>query len=155
MKYANPLALSIFAAIPYVLVTWGYTKLTNGDAKAFWVALGILLGIRFFFFTIERLGDALSWRLYRRKIAVDNAFAFLMANAFPPREYDHDNFGNYLARIQDGPEYAQPLRHTAVEIERVLTFVEQLGILVGERAWAAYEAALDIYAPRSKATRRL
>lgn len=155
MKYAHPLAISIFAAIPYVLVTWGYTKLTDGDANAFWVALGVLLGIRLFFYTIETLGDVLSWRLYRRRIAVDNALTFFRANGYPPREYEHDDLGNYLARIQDDPHYLQPLRNSAVELERTLTFIEGLGILVGARTWAAFEAALDSYAPRSKATKVL
>jgi hypothetical protein len=44
-KYRHHLAVSIFAAIPYLLVTWAYTKLTSGDANAFWAALGMLFGI--------------------------------------------------------------------------------------------------------------
>jgi hypothetical protein len=155
MKYAHPLMIAAFAAIPYGLVTWGYTAFTDGDVQAFWVALGVLLGIRLFVSLIEMLGSVLSWRLYGRRIALGNAIKFLKANGFPPREYEHDSLLAYLARIQDGPEYASPLRAAAVETERLLTFIEQLGIVMGARTWEVWCAALDIYAPRSRATRHL
>lgn len=155
MKYTHPLMIAAFAAIPYGLVTWGYTALTNGDIQAFWIALGVLLGIRLFFSLIEALGGVLSWRIYGRRIAMGNALKFLKANGFPPREYGHDNLLDYLARIQDGPEYAPPLRAAAREVERLVTFVEQLGITIGGRTWEVWSAALDVYAPRSQATRQL
>lgn len=155
MRYADPLTVARFAAIPYILVTWGYTKLTGGDTKAFWVALGALLGIRLFFLIIETLGDVLSWRLYRRGIAVGNAIAFLKANGYPPRKYSHDDFLNYLARIQGDSEYPETLRTSALQMERILAAFEQLGILGGARAWTVFDAALDLYAPKTQATHRL
>ena len=155
MKYIHPLTISMFAAVPYVLVTWGYVKLTDGDANAFWIALGLLLGIRFFFYIIETLGDVLCWRLYQRRIAVDNAITFFRSNGYPQREYQHDDIGNNLARIQDDHRYLPLLRNSAGALERTLTFIEGLGILVGARTWATFNAALDSYAPRSKATKVL
>ena len=86
MKYAHPLMIAAFAAIPYGLVTWGYTVFTDGDVQAFWVALGVLLGIRLFFSLIEMLGGVLYWRLYGRRIVLSNALKFLKTNGFPPRE---------------------------------------------------------------------
>ena len=86
MKYAHPLMIAAFAAIPYGLVTWGYTAFTDGDVQAFWVALGVLLGIRLFFSLIEMLGGVLYWRLYGRRIVLSNALKFLKTNGFPPRE---------------------------------------------------------------------
>jgi hypothetical protein len=96
----------------------------------------------------------LYWKLYGRKLAVKNALAFLKGNQYPQREYAHDNFGNYLARIQDDPQYPPTLRQSAVDIERVLDLIEEAGITVGARAHSAYNMALDIYAPRSLARRQ-
>lgn len=155
MKYLHPVVLTVFAAIPYALVTWGYTKLTNGDGETFCIALGVLLGIRLFFYSIETLGDVLSWRIYRRKIAVDNALMFFRSNGFPPRRFSHDDLSNYLARIEDDPQWPETLRKSAVDIYRYLAMIEQLGILVGARTWAVWEEALDIFAPRSEAIERL
>lgn len=151
MKYAHPLVISTFALIPYVLVTWGYTKWTDGDAKAFWIALGVLLGIRLFFSIIERLGDLLSWRLYRRKIMIDNAVTALKTDEFPQRKYSSDGLGAYLAGIIDDPLSPATLRKSAADLERNLGIIEKYGILMGARNWAVWEAALDLYSPRSKA----
>ena len=83
-----------FAMVPYLLVTWGYTELTNGDTKTFWTALGILLGVRVFFSLIETLGSVLSWRLYGKNFMVQKMLEVLRANKFPMREYSHDNILN-------------------------------------------------------------
>ena len=155
MKYAHPLMIAAFAAIPYGLVTWGYTAFTDGDVQAFWVALGVLLGIRLFFSLIEMLGGVLYWRLYGRRIVMSNALKFLKTNGFPPREYEHDTLLAYLARIQDGHKYPPTLRAAAAETERLLTFIEGLGIVMGARTWEVWCAALDAHAPRSQATRQL
>jgi hypothetical protein len=101
MKYAHPVAISIFALVPYALVAWAYNLLNNDDASGFWTALGVLIGVRFFFFIIETLGDVLCWRLYKRSLAVENALTFLKANGFPQRKFKEDDLGGYLARIQD------------------------------------------------------
>ncbi len=103
-----------------------------------------------FFSLIELLGNVLYWRLYGRRIALSNALKFLKTNKFPPREYEHDTLLAYLARIQDGPEYPSPLRAAAAEAERLLTFIEQLGIGMGARNWDVWCAALDAHAPGRK-----
>jgi len=115
----------------------------------------VLLGVRRCFSVIETLGNVLDWRLYGRKLAVGNAVAFLKASEYPTRKYSHDNFGNYLARIQDDPEYPATLRRSVREIEHMLPMVEQVGISVGVRAHSTFEAALDVYAPPSQASHRL
>jgi hypothetical protein len=155
MKYTDALIVTVFAWIPYILVVWGYTKLTDGDAQTFWIALAVLLGVRLFFYVIETAGSILCWRLYRRHIAVDKALTWLKRNNFPQREYKHDDLSNYLARIEDSPEYSEPLRKAAHELYSALCFIEELGILVGARSWAAWNAALDIYAPSSRAPKQL
>ena len=116
---------------------------------------GRVAGDSIFFSLIEMLGGVLYWRLYGRKIALSNALKFLKTNGFPPREYAHDTLLAYLARIQDGHEYSPPLRAAAAEAERLLTFIEQLGIVMGARTWEVWCAALDAHAPRSQATRHL
>ena len=103
MNQPNLITISSFSLIPYLVVAWGYREMTEGDANTFWIALSVLLGVRLFFSVTETLGNVLYWRLYGRKLAVGNAVAYLRASEYPPRQYAHDNFGNYLARIQDGP----------------------------------------------------
>jgi hypothetical protein len=155
MNQPNLIIISSFSLIPYLVVAWGYREMTEGDANAFWIALSVLLGVRLFFSVIEKLGNVLYWRLYGRKLAVGNAVAFLNASEYPPRKYFHDNFGNYLVRIQNGPECPATLRRSAVDIEHMLSMIEQLGISVGARAHSTFEAALDVYAPPSQASHRL
>lgn len=64
-------------------------------------------------------------------------------------------FETYLYCIQTNPEYASPLQPAAVETERMLNFIDQLGVVVGMRMRETCEAALNVYAPHSRATHRL
>ena len=142
---------ALLAFVPYLLVSWGYTTLTNGNAKDFWVALGVLLLVRLFFGIIETLGAVLSWRVYGKKLMVKKHLEFLRTHNFPRRTYAHDNISAYLLRIEDGPEYSAPLKTTAKEMRSVLELCEGFGILLGMRMHSAAEAALDVYSPRSEA----
>ena len=139
-----------FAMVPYLLVSWGYTKLTDGDTKRFWIALGVLLGVRLFFGLIEILGGVLAWRLYGKKSMVEKALEMFRSNKFPMREYSHDNLGNYLARIEDSDEVSLTVKRAAKDLETVLGMFENLGILVGARIYSATETALDLYSPKSE-----
>lgn len=60
----SQIILTLFAWVPYVLVSWGYAKLSDGS---FWSALGVLVAVRLFFGAIETLGSVLAWRLYGKK----------------------------------------------------------------------------------------
>ncbi len=73
-------------------------------------------------------------------------------NGYPQRKYEHDNLLNYLSRIQDDPENPSRLRESAIQVEQTLVVMEEIGILAGARVHSAYEAALDIYAPRDRPT---
>jgi hypothetical protein len=137
--------------VPYLLVSWGYTELTNGDPKTFWTALGVLFGARIFFGIIETLGSILSWRLYGKKFMVRQMFEILQANKFPKRFYSHDDILNYLARIEDSEEMSPSMKSAAKQLEFLLATFENLGILAGARMYAATEAALETYSPRSAA----
>jgi hypothetical protein len=88
-------------------------------------------------------------------MAVDNALTFLKANEFPPRKQTDDDFLGYLGTIQADSAYPASLRKSASEMERLLATIEQMGIIVGARTWDVWDAALDIYAPKSKATATL
>jgi len=74
------LIMSAFAFIPYLLVAWGYTRIADGSVRVFWIALGLLIGARFFFSVIETVGSILAWRLYGRRLAIDRNLAFLRTN---------------------------------------------------------------------------
>ena len=155
-EYVKSFSISVaFSAIPYVLVAWGITKFTNGDTQAFWVALGVLIGLRLFFSIIEMLGGILYWRLYARRITLDSMLKFLKANDYPPRKDPHDGIISYILRIQNDPEYPEPLRKSTFWIEHELTTSGELGLLGDMRLWKAWDAALDVYAPKAQATRHL
>lgn len=138
-----------FSLVPYLLVSWGYTELTDGDTKTFWIALGTLFGFRLFFSIIETFGGILTWRLYGKKFMVERALEVFRSNKFPMREYRHDELGNYLARIEDNDEVSPSVKRAAKDIETMLTIFENQGILVSARMYSATEIALDLYSPKS------
>jgi hypothetical protein len=142
--------ISLFAFVPYLLVSWGYMALVDGGASQFWSAFGVLVAARLFFSVIETLGSVLSWRLYGKKLMVNKFHEFLRANNFPKRTYAHDDFLNYLARIEDGP-FPPSVKASAKEIYFLLSTFESMGILLGMRMHSATEAALDAYSPKSEA----
>jgi hypothetical protein len=143
--------LAIFTLVPYTLVSSAYMALSDGGAKEFWGAFGVLIAIRTFFSLIETLGGVLSWHLYGKKLTVEKFLQFLRTNNFPEREYEHDSFLNYLARIDDGAEYPSSVKAAAKQMHLLLETYESIGILLGARMNAASEVALDIYSPRSRA----
>ena len=150
-EYVKSFSISVaFSAIPYVLVAWGITKFTNGDTQAFWVALGVLIGLRLFFAIIEMLGGILYWRLYQRRITHDYALKFLKANNYPHRKHKIENIISYLAGISRDPEYPVPLRISAFGAECTLRSSENY-----DRTLEVWNAALDVYAPESQATHHL
>lgn len=144
------IVMSLFAFVPYLLVSWAYTALVDGDAGDFGIAFALLVGARLFFSLIETLGSVISWRLYGKSFMVNKFLELLRANNFPKREYSHDDFLSYLSRIQDGP-YAASLKGSAREIYFLLSTFESIGILLGARMHSATEAALDEYSPKSEA----
>ena len=141
----------LLAFVPYLLVSWAYMALTDGNANDFWTALGVLLIVRLFFGIIETFGSMLTWRVYGKKIMVDRNLQFLRAHEFPRRKYAHDGVSAYLLRIEGDPEYTAPLKAIAKEMRSILELCEDIGILVGMRMHSAAEAALDIYSPKAEA----
>ena len=151
----SQLIVFAFSLVPYALVSWGYTELTNGNIQTFWIAIGTLFGVRFFFSIIETIGGVLTWRLYGRKVMIEKALLLFRSNKFPMREYKHDDLEyqyegllGYLARIEDNGEISPSIKRVAKDLETMLTMWENQGILVGARMYSATEAALDIYAPK-------
>ncbi len=142
--------MSLFAVVPYFVGSYGYMALVDGGVSQFWTTFGVLVAARLFFSVIETLGSVLSWRLHGKKLMVNKFHDFLRANNFPKRTYAHDDFLNYLARINDGP-YAATLKASAKEISFFLSTFESMGMLLGMRMHSATEAALDEYSPKSQA----
>ncbi len=133
-----------FAWIPYVLLSWGYAQVMDGD---FWKVLGVLMAARLFFSVIETIGSIFSWRLYGKKKIVQLNLNILRFNNFPKREID-DDFLNYLARIEINDSHSMQLKAVAKNWEQSLAFFEHTGILIGMRMYAAADEALDIYSPK-------
>lgn len=144
----SQIIMALFAWVPYVLLSWGYAKLTD---SGFWPALGVLLAIRLFFIVIETLGSVLAWRVYGRKKIIERNLSLLRANNFPKRQYAHDDFLVYLSRIENDDAYSQQLKTAAQQWEQVLAFYETSGIFLGMRMHAAADDALDIYSPKREA----
>lgn len=145
-----PSAITIFqfSFVPYVLISWGYTEFTHGNLEVFWSVLGILLLVRLF----ETFGSVLSWRLYGKKIIVNEYLELLRADNFPKRECMHDDLSNYLLRIENPySEYPTALKADAKKLMRALEVTRIFGIFAYMRVNSAAETALDIYSPRSEA----
>lgn len=145
------LIMSLFAFVPYLLVSWAYMAHVNGDSSDFWKSLGLLVAVRFFFSVIETLGTVISWRLYGKRFMVNKFVEFLRTNNFPKRKYAHDDLLNYLARIEDEPTSPASVKASAKEIHFLLSTFESMGILLGMRMHSASDAALDSYSPKTKA----
>lgn len=144
----SQLIMALFAWVPYVLVSWGYAKLSD---SGFWSVLGVLLAARIFFSVIETLGSILAWRLYGRKMMIERNLSILRANNYPKRQYAHDDFLNYLSRIEVNDTFPQEIKIAARQWEQVLALFESFGILPGMRMHAAADEALNIYSPKHDA----
>jgi hypothetical protein len=131
-----------FAWIPYVLLSWGYAQIMNGN---FWNVLGILIAARLFFSAIETTGSIFSWHLYEKKKIVQLNLNILKFNKFPRSEFVHDDFLNYLARIEINDDASMQLKAVAKNWEQSLAFFEHTGILIGVQMHAAADEALKIY----------
>lgn len=138
----------MIAFIPYLVIAWGFTKITE---VTFWPALGWLLGVRLIFAIVETLGGVLAWRVYGRGKAVDGMLQFLRANKFPKRRWRYDDFMDYLSSIEKDDASPRELRSSAREMQTLLGLYENVGILPGMRMHSASEAALEIYSPKAEA----
>ena len=171
-KERSPFIIVLFAFVPYVFFSWGYVKLIHANSNEFWYALAALLLARLFFSVIETVGAILEWRLYGKKIMVNNFLEILRLFNFPKREND-DDLSNYLYRIMyesphPGPwnfildgasvgdeetQYPPSLKTAAKEMCQALEASRSFGgILLSMRMHSAARAALDIYSPRSEAS---
>lgn len=137
----------LFSWASYALFAWGYALLSNGR---FLPTLGVLITLRLFFSTIEALVSALAWRSYGKKRTVENNLTLLRANKFPKRQFPHDDFLNYLARIENDTSYSQQIKEAAKQWGQALAISEGSGILLGMRMHAAAEEALNIYSPKNE-----
>lgn len=144
------IVIALFSFVPYLLVSWAYMALADGGSKQFWGAFGVLIAVRLFFSVIETLGSILSWRLYGKKLMVNKFLGLLRENNYPKREYQHDDFLDYLVRIECGP-YTDSVKKSAKEIYFLLSTFENMGILLGMRMHGASEAALETYSPKAEA----
>jgi hypothetical protein len=146
MNFMNPTFITQgFAWIPYVLLSWGYAQVMDDN---FLKVLGVLIAARLFFSTIETIGSIFSWRLYGKKKIVQLNLNILEFNNFPKRDFEHDDFLNYLARIEINDDFSVQLKVVAKNWEQSLAFFEHTGILIGMRMHAAAADALDIYSPK-------
>lgn len=108
MNFMNPTLITLgFAWIPYVILSWGYAQIMDGN---FWKVLGVLIAVRLFFSVIETIGSIFSWRLYGKKKIVELNVNFLRNNNFPNRVLEHDDFLSYLIGIENNEEYSLQLK---------------------------------------------
>jgi len=140
-----------FTITLYFLIAWGYAAFVGGGVKVFLIGLGVLLGARLFFGLLEMIGGIIAWRCYGKRILVEKCLGMLRANRFPQRYYAHDDFCNYLARVEDDDDTSASLKRAAGEWYRMLGIIEESGTLRGARAHKATEIALEIYSPRANA----
>ena len=134
--------------VPYLLVAWGVTEFIDGQTRTFWITLAVLVVTRLVFAFIECLGGILVWRLHGRELMVTNFLRVLRENKFPKRYYRHDDFLNYLSRVEEDESSSQALRFEVKAWNSLLLMWENSGVLVGARMHAATEIALERYSPR-------
>lgn len=137
------------AFVPYLVLAWGVTKLD--EALSFWIALGVLVGIRAFFGIVETVGRVLAWRLHGRGKAIEGILEILRANQFPKRKFRDDDFLDYLAGVENDDTVRPELRSTAREMHSLIAVSETVGMLAGWRTLSASEAALELYSPKAQA----
>jgi len=142
--------LALFSLVPYVLCSLAFVAFTDRAPRDFWIALFVLIGLRWFFSLIETLGGVLMWRAYGFRNAVAKNLLVLRANGFPKERETDDDFLSYLQRIRDDSGAHFALRASAREFEAVLRLAEESGILLGMRTHAAADAAFDIHSPKRR-----
>lgn len=133
----------------YALLALGYASLVDGQTKTFWNALLVLGVFGLLFTVVNTIGTSIAWRLHSKRQVVAEMVEMLRKNSFPMREYATDNFGNYLARLEDNSHYPEALRKVVEQIERYRLVAEEAGILHGFRYERAWDAAFDQYAPKN------
>lgn len=138
-------AVIAFSSLPYLMLAWALMVITDGDAKDFWLALGVLLVLRMFFSAVEALGGILLWRLYGRRFAVRKTLAVFRTNDFPAAELGEDVYA-YLYRVQRAPGCSAQLRDRVQELEFDAVKSVGKGWLPGRRARSAMQQALNEYA---------
>lgn len=150
---------TICTYLPFTFLVWVLNKLI-ADNSNFWNIFWALLLVRFGFSVIETIGDLLSWYLYHKKIVVDYMVNYFKAHKFPQREYSHDGILGYLSRIDNNyldPEefFSEALITKARNVEQDFVKAENAGMIAGWKVSSAYDEALDVYAPRTLATKKL
>lgn len=141
----------IVSAIAYSGIAGAFTFLTDGDRKFFFIVIGCLIALRLFYEVLEVAVGIAVWRLYGRRVAVENYVKAMRDARMPRRYYSTDDVGNYLARIQNGYSYeagkvTPEALNTAKEFDRVMGSVrEQSGMIAEARTWDAIKRAYESY----------
>jgi hypothetical protein len=130
--------------LPYLALAWAYMELTDGRAGDFWIALGVLLTLRFFFFTIEALAGLVMWWLYGRRFAIRKMLAVLRTNEFPPRQ-PGERVYQYFHRIQRASDCPPWLRDLTQEFELEAAKFIGRGWIHRRRIASAMQEALERY----------
>jgi hypothetical protein len=136
--------------ILYFAIAGAYAAYVGGDVKTFAEVSGGLIGARMFFAAIDGLGGLLEWHLYLKKAVAEMFLRVFRDQRFPPRYYSHDDFLNYLSRVQGDLGCTERVKWEAKAMESMLSMYENMGILVGTRHHAASEIALEAYSPKAQ-----
>jgi hypothetical protein len=132
----------------YVVAAWLIAKIFDASI---WRSFGVLVAARLFFGVIEGAAGILNWRLFGRRVTVSRFLEILRSNNCPSRFYQHDDFLNYLARIDGDTNLPESARRAAKVLHEMLGLFEAQGILIGARMHAASELALEAYSPKANA----
>jgi hypothetical protein len=147
------IGLVLTSLAPYLIVSYGLSKIDDGHFISFWGAVGLLVGLRLFFGLIEWLGGMIQWRLLGKKVLIEWYLDYFRSHGFPECEHNDYNVLSYLGRIQDGgsPRYSVELQRAATMLSGQLALLEDMGIIIGMRHMAAANEALNNFLPKSNA----
>jgi hypothetical protein len=141
---------ALFSAVIYPLVAWSYAALAGHNAITFGIALAILVGAKLLSAMTDYMSDALAWQIFGRRAFVKKATIWLQVNRFPMRKDEDSTFPSYLMDIKEGFGYADSLKSKAEVITHGLLYAEALlPRSKARRVWGAWNAAMDIYSPKT------
>jgi hypothetical protein len=154
----SALVWTLVASVFYGGVAWGFTKVIDGGKQEFFWTLGILIALRLAYLTMEFVIGIVVWRVYGRRVAVNNFVAIMREGKLPKRVYCTDDTSSYLTRIINAPnaytcEYkagqvTPEIKKVAAELATILSTVRgEHGIVAEARTRDAMKRALEIHSP--------
>lgn len=141
-------ALWFVALLPYVGIA-GIVQMVTKEDYAFWYALGILFGGRFFYSVLDAFGGFMAWRFTGRETFINLLLSEM--NGLPPKELYTSDMNTYLTEVRDEPSHGLRIQRKVIEIQAALQQAKLQGFFQAMRIDSAADEAVRRFSPRAKA----